>query len=256
MQEKLNKEMILKVFKRAGYCRAKDKLRPATQGVLLTSGPDRIQAVATDGHRLAIWNPLAPEEEEAGSVMVHGPIMDFLWQYRDQVASLTIESYDGKQYPIRIALSPIEDNQDVSGTVEFNLPLYEYPAYRHVLPLNCDAAITGNTFMVKQGLSEYRRAGFKEIYLRTEEGKLYSHGNHDSKKASTIKHRARIKIGELGSRNPYTEVMFVAGFNLQYFYDCIKSLEQDTFTIKLLGPLDPVVIETDDSIHVIMPMRI
>lgn len=255
MQETLKIDMITKIFKRAAYCRSTDKHKRHLQGVLIAPSHDKIQVVATDGHRLAVWNPM-PEGEVVGSVVVHGLVMDFLWKYREEVESLTVESHNGNQYPIRIALSPEKDENAEGGTVEFNLPKTNFPPHTHVTPHTCDAEITGDTLKVKQGLNEYKRAGFKEIYLLTLDGKLYFHGNHDSKKKSTIKHRRRVEVGELGAHTHYRESPFKAGFNLQYFYECIRSLEQDTFTIKLLGPLDPVVIGTDDSIHVIMPMRI
>lgn len=255
MQEKLNKDMIMKIFKRAAYCRSKDKDRGTLQGILISSSHDKIQAVATDGHRLAVWNQI-PSDEVVGSVVVQGPVMDFLWKYREELESVTIESHNEEQYPIRIALSPEKEETAVGGTVEFNLPQHDYPPYPHIIPAHCDATITGDTLKVKQGLGEYRRAGYKEMYLLTDEGRLHFHGNYDSKKKTTVKHRARVEIGELGTHTHYRESPFKAGFNLQYFYECIRSLEQDTFVIKLLGPLDPVVIETDDSIHVIMPMRI
>jgi len=256
MREKLNKDMILKIFKRAAYCRSKDKHRGTLQGILISSSHDKIQAVATDGHRLAIWSRIPPGEV-VGSVVIQGPVMDFLWKYREELESVTIESHNDEQYPIRIALSPTKDENALGGSVEFGLPQHAYPPYERIIPSYCDAEITGDVLKVRQGLGEYRRAGYKEMYLLTAEGRLYFHGNYDSKKQNTtIKPRVRVEIGELGAHTHYRESPFKAGFNLQYFYECIRSLEQDTFVIKLLGPLDPVVIETDDSIHVIMPMRI
>jgi DNA polymerase III subunit beta len=248
MQEKLNKDMILEIIKRVGYCYGKDTIRPTLNGIMVMPSHDRICAAATDGHRMAVWNDI-DSNEDLESVVIHGPVIEYIWKYRDEVEQVIIESHNHSQYPIRIHLKTAEGKKQRS--VEFDLGDVDFPPYRVVIPKHTCQSVSTHTFRFKHEVNTIKKSSHKVIRLFTDQNKLYIVGADDA--GDQTKRNGRIEVGNLIMNS--TEI-FNAGFDINYLYECLKSMPQATITIKMLGPLDPLVIESDDSTHVIMPMRI
>lgn len=228
MCEELSRDTLLKIFKRAAFCRG-DKNRKHISGVLLGK-----KVVATDGYRLAIWD--RGDTGLDGSVVIPGMVLDFLWIHRDKVEIVSVDA-SGKVVVV------LED-----GTVSFKVEAEDYPDYGRPIPAHYDRCATGNTREVLRVLRGARRAKIKDVVLYIEGPTLYLLASRTSTDS------VKVPIGELNGPTPDEPIKI--GLCLEYLLDCLKSLEQDTFEIKLLEPLDPVVVETEDSQHVIMPMRI
>ena len=56
--------------------------------------------------------------------------------------------------------------------------------------------------------------------------------------------------------NPSGETSFVIGFAAKYLLDVLEVLEGDQVTFLMTSPEQPLKIENQDSVHIIMPIRL
>jgi DNA polymerase III subunit beta len=251
MQEKLNKDIALEIIKRVGYCYGKDGTRPNLNGIMVRPYHDRICAAATDGHRMAVWND-TDSNEDLECVVIHGAVLEYLWKYREELEHVIIESHNHSQYPIRVNLKTEEGKKQRSA--EFDLGDIDFPPYRLVIPKHNYQSVFAHTLRFKHDVNTIKKRKHKIIRLFTDQSKLYMVGADDARDPTKV--TSRLEVGDAVLHSTHAEEIFNAGFDINYLYECLKSIPQVTITIKFSGPLDPLVIESDDSTHVIMPMRI
>lgn len=255
MQETIKIDMVLEMIKRAGYCYGKDSARPGLNGILVTPAHDRISVVATDGHRLAIWNDSANDELE--SVFMHAAVIEYVQKWHDDIESITIESHDHSQCPIRVkmrtdAVKKPPKEEITPRSVTFDLGEVDFPPYRMIVPNHSSISVFTHTLKFKRDLNVLKKGKNKIAELLTDQGSLYVVGADDGSE----KWVTRSEVGKVTPGTLYKNEPFRARYNMVYLYECVKSIPQATLCIKLSGQYDPMVIQSEDSTHVVMPMRI
>ena len=258
MQETLKIDIVLEIIKRAGYCYGKDSARPNINGIMVVPTHDRICAVATDAHRLAVWNDI-DSNEDLESVVMQEAVIEYVRKWHDDIESVTIESHNHNQYPIRVKMKTEEatkyPKEEVTlRSVEFNLGDVDFPPYRMIIPNHSSISVFTHTLKFKHDLNVLKKNKEKIVKLFTDQNKLYMVGAEGPD--DETKKKGRLEIGDVTQGKLFNGELFKAGYNMTYLYECVKSIPQVTMCIKLSGQYDPMVIKSEDSTHVIMPMRV
>ena len=209
MQEKLSKDIVLEIIKRVGYCYAKDSSRPNINGILVVPTHDRICAVATDGHRLAVWND-TDSSEDLESVVMQEAVIEYVRKWHDDIESVTIESHNHSQYPIRVKMKTEEDKKQPKEavtlrSVEFNLGDVDFPPYRMIIPNHSSISVFTHTLKFKRDLNVLKKNKEKVVKLFTDQNKLYMIGEN----IETAR-KGRIEIGEVTQGKLFNGELFKA----------------------------------------------
>jgi DNA polymerase-3 subunit beta len=205
-------------------------------------GDLRLRAVATDGHRLAQAEFVAPHGSEGmpGVIVPRKTVGEIQKLVEDPEAAVTVELSDSK---IRFSFGAVVlTSKLIDGT---------FPDYGRVIPQNNDkqlvvdrAEFAAAVDRVSTISSERGRA----VKLTVGEGKLtLSVTNPDQGSATE----------ELGVE--YEAETLDIGFNSRYLLEITGQLETDTAVFRLADPGSPTLIQDlgrENALYVLMPMRV
>lgn len=239
-------ETLHDLITRTIYAITQEESRYALNGALLTLFNDKIQIVATDGHRLALASsPLQPSDGESEKLEINIP---------------------KKALTELVKLTSGED-----GTVEFSkdenhlffkmnqrqlvtrMLTGQFPNYELVLPKNNDKTIPLNTEKITQSI---RRASLMAdershgIKFELGSGKL----NITSQSADFGEARETLPVDYQGET-------FSVGFNAQYLLEFLNVVGTGEVAFELKDEQSPALVrpvgdEKYDYRYVVMPMRL
>ncbi len=205
-------------------------------------GDLKLRAVATDGHRLAQAELVAPHgcEGMPGVIVPRKTVGEIQKLLDDPEAQVTIELSDTK---IRLTFGEVVlTSKLIDGT---------FPEYGRVIPQGNDkelhverSELAAAVDRVSTVSSDRGRA----VKLAVGDGRLtLSVNNPDSGSATE----------ELGVE--YESDPLDIGFNSRYLLDIIAQLETETAVFRLADPGSPTLIQDlgrDNALYVLMPMRV
>jgi DNA polymerase III subunit beta len=229
---------LLEAVTRVQRSASRDESRPVLTGILLRFETSRIVAAATDSYRLSVR-----ETSVEGDL----PELEAIVPAR-ALAELT-----------RIAVGEgtlelgIHENQVVFGAGDVWLATRridgQFPNYKQLLPEKFEHELTLPRVEL---LEVVRRTAVlaqrnSPLRLRFAEGEL------------TVSARTQ-DIGEASESMPvaYGGEPLEIGFNADFLRDGLESVAGDEFVLKLISPLRPAVMtsENDDFTYLIMPIRL
>ncbi len=203
---------------------------------------ERFRAVATDGHRLAQAELLAP----AGSAGMPGIIVP-----RKTVGEMQklLEDPDAE---VRIEISETKI-RITTGNVVLTSKLIDgtFPDYGRVIPQHND-----KTLQVDR--DEFREAVDRVSTISSERGRAVKMALSEGRMVLTVVNP------DSGSATEELAVDYEAdpieiGFNSRYLLDIAAQLQMDTATFRFADPGAPTLIQDDgaeDALYVLMPMRV
>jgi DNA polymerase-3 subunit beta len=202
----------------------------------------RLRAVATDGHRLAQVDLVAPK----GSAGMPGIIVP-----RKTVAEVQRLLEDAGE-EVEIEISPAKIRFSL-GSVVLTSKLIDgtFPDYGRVIPV-------GNDKILVVDKSEFSNAVDRVSTVSSERGRAV--------KLSVASGKLTLSVTnpDSGSATEELEVEYGAepldiGFNSRYLIDITNQIEGEKATLKLADPGSPTLLEDSEhagALYVLMPMRV
>ena len=227
------------------YAMARQDVRYYLNGLLLEVAADRVRAVATDGHRLAIAQlDAATGMEESKSIIIPRKGVHEL------VRLLTGE--EGNEIKIRVGSNAIQMSIE---DIRFTSKLIDgkFPDYGRVIPDagQCDKRLSMD------------RESFRQCLFRTS---VLSNDKH-----RTVRMVIEPGVLKVAANNPeqetaedeldieYTGERLEIGFNVTYLLEALSTLPSETVDIFLTDPSSSCLIQphgSSDCQFVVMPMRL
>ncbi|HHZ69786.1 MAG TPA: DNA polymerase III subunit beta [Methylococcaceae bacterium] len=231
-----------KALNKTLFCMANQDVRYYLNGILVTISNQQLKLVASDGHRLALFNePLTEANDiETSFIIPRKGVIELsrLLSDSDQLLSL------------QLAISHVRlDFERLSFSVK--LIDAKYPDFSKVFQQDFKSVIPVNRKDFKDALTRVSilsNEKFKGVSLNFSDSTLkvaaYNPDHEEAEENVTI---------------DYSGEAFVIAFNAQYLLDAVSNLESDLIHISLSSNMSACVIEDpmDASYqYIVMPMRL
>jgi DNA polymerase-3 subunit beta len=238
---KINQEKLLTLFNKTHFSMAQQDVRFYLNGLLLETEPNKIKAIATDGHRLAASEMSIDKKQlsKTSSIVPRKAIQEL------------IRLLDKKE-DVRAEIGP-NSIRFTFNDLSFITKLIDgkFPNYNRVIPTNTEINIQLNSQALKpslQRVSILANEKFRGIRLETTGMSLdLSSENPEQEEANeTIPLQEKVK-------------KIVVGFNVSYLIDAVSSCEGNAVCLSLNDENSSALItspEDKDTKYVVMPMRL
>ena len=237
----INQEKLLTLFNKTHFSMAQQDVRFYLNGLLLETEPNKIKAIATDGHRLAA-SEMSLDKKQINNTASIVP--------RKAIQEL-IRLLDNKD-AVRAEIGP-NSICFMFNNLTFISKLIDgkFPDYNRVIPTNTEINIQLNSLVFKpslQRVSILANEKFKGIRLETTGDSLdLSSINPEQEEANeTIPLQEKVK-------------KIVVGFNVSYLIDAVSSCDGNEVCLSLNDGNSSALItspEDKDTKYVVMPMRL
>ncbi len=239
---KIDYNTIMKTIDKTIYAASTDEVRYSLNGIFLEKYINKLRFVATDSHRMALY-----DLEEVNSIegLTKGVIIPRkgLYEMRkinsDNNVEIAIDK--NKNFIVRIG----------DTTIQMRLLDYDFPDYKPVIPKETKVNIKINKNILASAI---KRA--QSIYQDKITRIIFNVNNKtltiESNEPDTGEAKEEIEIDYNGE--PLT-----IGFNGRYVLDCLNTIESDFIIIGLNNDQSvATIIPEEDKLHynLIMPMRI
>ena len=237
----INQEKLLTLLNKTHFSMAQQDVRFYLNGLLLETEPNKIKAIATDGHRLAASETSVEKKQ------------------------LNITSSIVPRKAIQELIRLLDNKDDVRAEIGTNSICFtfnnlsfitklidgKFPDYNRVIPTNTEINIQLNSLALKpslQRVSILANEKFKGIRLETTGDTLdLSSENPEQEQANeTIPLQKKVK-------------KIVVGFNVSYLIDAVSSCDGNQVCLSLNDENSSALItspEDKDTKYVVMPMRL
>jgi DNA polymerase III subunit beta len=232
------REALLETITRVGRSASRDESRPVLTGVLVRFGQGKLVMAATDSYRLAV-----KETPIEGSV----PELEAIVPAR---ALTELGRVAGSQDSIELG---VHENHVIFRAGDVLLTTRridgQFPDYRQLVPEQFEHEVRlprGELLDVVRRIAVMAQRNLP-LRLRFAEGEL------------TVSVQAQ-DLGEARESMPapFTGEAMEIGFNAEFLRDGIESVEADEIDLRLISPLRPGLIrsEEDEFQYLIMPIRL
>lgn len=216
-------------------------VRHYLNGAFLDIGQKSIKCVAADGHRLAL---ASLDEESLGDVEAR-----VILPRKSVLELIRLLSADEDSVTINIGDSRF---RAVTGEFVFTTKLInaQYPDYNRLIPRGTTTAM-GDREMLKQALTRasiLSNEKIRGVRMQLEPNKLRITANNPDQEQA-----------EEAVSLEYAGQSMEIGFNVAYLLDVFSAMTSKLIRCIFAGPNDGVLIESvegDNSLYVIMPMRL
>lgn len=238
----INKQTLIRLFHKTQFAMAHQDVRYYLNGLLFTIQPDRLRAVATDGHRLALCDAL----QESGIDHERQVIIP-----RKAVAELQrLLDSDDEQITIEVATNHIRLYMD---SIRFTSKLIDgrFPDYERVIPQDASKHLVGERQSVRQALARaaiLSNEKFRGVRLQLNAEQLRL-------QAQNPEHEEAEEEIDASYEGSPIEI----GFNVNYLLDALSVLDGENFTLSLNSPDSSGLINDSgdpNCQYVVMPMRL
>lgn len=238
----LKQNTLKRLFDRTHFAMAHQDVRYYLNGLLLVLRGDKVRAVATDGHRLALSdaNIETGVDSELQIIVPRKAVTELqrLLHASDTTISITLTSNH-----LQVQLPDIRfTSKLIDG---------RFPDYERVIPAEGDKKVHGDREQVRQALARtsiLSNEKFKGVRLTLDEDRLRLQAqNPDHEEAED-----EIEV-------EYNDGPIEIGFNVNYLMDALSVIETEQFSLELTGPDSSGLIRAlgdDNSQYVVMPMRL
>ncbi|MDA1073631.1 MAG: DNA polymerase III subunit beta [Proteobacteria bacterium] len=239
---KLTSKEVRRLLDQVGFSMAQQDVRYFLNGMLLEITSGHTRTVATDGHRLAMCtlNRGADGVERHQVIVPRKGVIEFSRLLADDDTEVTLS----------VSANHLRVKQG-AYTLTTKLVDGKFPDYEKVIPkdasrsLQCDRETLRQAFLRASILSNEKYRG---VRLTIDEDTLTIQANNpEQEEAEEI-----VSVA-------YQDGMMEIGFNVSYLQDVLGALSTDQVTISVSDANSSALIEAkepDDSVYVVMPMRL
>jgi DNA polymerase-3 subunit beta len=224
------------------FCMALQDVRQFLNGLLLEIERDRVEAVATDGHRMAIYHErLTGPIEAARALIIPRKSVIELYRLLDESDQLVT---------VEIASNSMRVTTD---DIVFSTKLIEgkYPEFRHSIPATATRCISVDKQAFREALSRVEvlcNEQFKGVRLNIASGLMQIHAQNPEQEAA----EEEVEIGYDGSP-------FAVGFNVSYILEAVSNIDSNQVSLSFSDTHSCCVIEDpqDDKLKfIVMPIHL
>jgi len=223
------------------FAMASQDVRYYLNGMYFEASGETLRSVATDGHRLASCAIALPKMLEEQSVIVP----------RKGVVEL-VKLLDNDQANVTIQIGQNNLRAIIDGFI-FTTKLVDgrFPDYRRVIPRNGDKELISSRDTLKQAFSRaaiLSNEKFRGVRLTLSENLLQITANNPEREEA----EEYIDV-------EYQSADLEIGFNVSYVLDVLNTLKSEQVKITFSSSDHSALIESvdnDDSLYVLMPMRL
>jgi DNA polymerase-3 subunit beta len=239
---RVSKATLKHLIDRTHFAMAHQDVRYYLNGLLLVVRKDRLRAVATDGHRLAMC-------ESKGGMDVSEEIQVIVPRKAITELQRLLDTGEGE---ITLSFSTNHLQIALDGT-RFTTKLIDgrFPDYEKVIPRDANKRLTADRETVRQALSRtaiLSNEKFRGVRLQLKDAKLRL-------QAQNPEHEEAEEELEVEYEGEPVEI----GFNVTYLLDALGGLTSESFTLDMTGPDASGLIKekgSEGSQYVVMPMRL
>lgn len=227
---------VVEAIKKASSMTGQDDVRYYLNGVALDVKQDHMSVVATDGHRLIkIVVPCKSEIAEQKTIIIPN----------ESIAGF-IKCVEDKEVVIQVAPNFVRFSDD---QVEFQTQLIEgrYPDYERVIPQTNDMDFT---FIGKELKDAVSRASVFGDGKATPLKMVVSGGECNLAVSGTNNSQGNEIVNCVSSNS------IEIGVNAKYVTDAVNKIESDEVTIWMKDSSTAMLIQDEDTVMVVMPMRL
>ena len=233
------------LINRTQFAISNEETRYYLNGIYLHAvleGEPKLRAVATDGHRLARAEIIAPSgcEDMAGIIIPRKTVGEIQKLVEEDDAQVTVEVSETK---IRLSFGPvILTSKLIDGT---------FPDYQRVIP-------TGNDKILLMDRSTFQKAVDRVSTISAERGRAV--------KLAIEPGQVTLNVNNPGSGSATEEVAadydsdaMEIGFNAKYLLDITQQVTGENIKLALADAASPTVVHDGDDgnvLYVLMPMRV
>lgn len=217
----------------------------------VSSGGDlKFRAVATDGHRLAQAEMVAPHgcEGMPGVIVPRKTVGEIQKLVDGPDAEVTVELSDSK---IRLTFAGKGEDAAVGIVLTSKLIDGTFPDYGRVIP-------QGNDKEMKVDRDDFAAAVDRVSTISSERGRAVKLTVADGRLVLSVTNPdSGSATEELAVE--YDDEALDIGFNSRYLLDIASQLETDTAVFRLADPGSPTLIQdlgSENALYVLMPMRV
>ncbi|MEO2069255.1 MAG: DNA polymerase III subunit beta [Desulfurobacteriaceae bacterium] len=231
-----------KAIKKTAYAASKDEARYILTGVFLKSFGDKLHAVATDGHRLALYE-----------IKVNAPEFQALIP-RKAISEVRKILKDGDE--VLLALLENKIYFKVGNTLMWSSLIEgEYPDYLAVIPGSNPLCVEVDKEELLSALKE-----ISAIYDKEEVRAVIVNLTSGNMKLTAKKLDGEVdEEAEVILPADYSQDEFEIGFNINHLLESVSSFDESLIKIYMDSPTSPVLVVGDEEPqlkNVIMPMKV
>jgi len=241
----LNAEQVLSIINKTSYAILNDETRLHLNGIFLQEVEGKLRAVATDGHRLSLFETILSQPNN--NTLINGIIIPKKGVYELKKIA---ESHPNKSVTVSVDDSFLYASTD-NYFISIRLIAREYPKYQAVIPNKTSFTMVAdkNTFadaVRRIKIMSNEKSNGVRVHLNNTEITIMA--NHPS-------------LGDAQEKIPveYNGKEMEIGFNAKYLIDTIYTFDEGDITLELNNELSPVIIRSSTQpnyLGIIMPLKL
>ncbi|WP_457677512.1 DNA polymerase III subunit beta [Thermovibrio sp.] len=231
-----------RAIKKVAYAAGRDEAKYILTGVLVRSFEDRVHVVATDGHRLALYEIFSPSKS-LDAIIPRKSLSELKRLLREGESVEVVEKFNKLYFRVG-------DTVMWSSLIEG-----EYPDYTKVIPENNSKVLTLDREEFLAALKEvsviFEKEEVRAVLMEVSDGNLFltakSIGGETSEEA------------EVQLPVDYSGEPIRIGFNIVHLIESVSSFSGETIALKVEEPTLPALIVSEQEPqlkNVIMPMKV
>ena len=239
---KLSHKKLTKLLINTQFAMAQQDVRYFLNGLMLEISPDKIKAVATDGHRLAY--------DETGIQGSVGESRQIIVPRKGVTELIRLLQTSQSDADVRISKNHIHVT---SGNHSFTSKLIDgkFPDYQRVIPELSETIIVADRENLKNSLSRaaiLSNEKYKGVKISFSENSLKILAHNPEKEEA----KEEVSVNYQGSE-------MEIGFNVSYLVDALSAINTDKVKLSVLDPNSScLIIPEKESLcqYVVMPMKL
>ncbi|MEC9375398.1 MAG: DNA polymerase III subunit beta [Pseudomonadota bacterium] len=238
---RVSKSDLVRVLDKTHFSMAQQDVRYYLNGLLIETDAEKLRAVATDGHRLAL-SDIALEQASSSKAQVIVP----------RKGVLELQKILEGEGEVIMLLSSNHLRVEV-GEIRLTSKLIDgrFPDYERVIPKEAANLVSGNRAQITQALQRaaiLSNEKYRGVRLIFDKNRILIQANNPDQEEA----EDQVEV-------EYSGKQIEIGFNVNYLLDAIAAVDSDNVEISLIDPSSSCIVRTPtdkDSLYVVMPMRL
>jgi DNA polymerase-3 subunit beta len=233
--------LVLKnMIDRVIFAVSEDEARPTYTGVLFDFKKDKLSVVAVDGFRMGVREENI-KNDLVDSIIVPAKTLKEITRLMEEEDSVTKIYFTRKKVCFEIG----------EYTVFSRLIEGEFFKYRQAVPETFKTSFTIERSVLLNSLERMHL-----IVIDRLKNPVHCNISEDA-----ITMNLDTTLGKANDTVPcsYEGESIKVGFNCRYMIECLRSIDSDKITVKMLGPLSPIIITPvgdDKALYLVLPVRL
>ncbi len=239
---KISQSKLKTLLDRTAFAMAQQDVRYYLNGLLFELEGDRLRAVATDGHRLALCDTEVKSDQQTliQIIIPRKGVMELLRLLHEGDDDILVQI---SKNHIRIKL----------GLIQFTSKLIDgkFPDYVKVIPAEAENYVIADKELLRQSLTRasiLSNEKYKGVRIILEKDKLRA-----------LTHNPEQEEAEEEIEVSYSGEELEIGFNVSYLLDALSHIKTEKVQITMIDPSSSCLILPDGpskTKYVVMPMRL